>query len=150
MLSLLNSHASTSGSSNDAIHTANFALSGILGDFLQDSMCLSMKHSIFAVNPSIKIAYNQDTGVLDIGATYHIVYSIDLFTKITSSITSFVQLPNGERVAVTHIGTIQVTTSLVLENVLYVPSFTFNLISISQLTKCLSCCFIFLSNICFI
>ena len=109
-----------------------------------------MQHSIFAINPPNKTAFSQETWVLDTGATYHIVRSVDLFTKITSSITSFVQLPNGERVVVTHIGTIQVTSSLVLENVLCVPSFTFNLISISQLTKSLSCCFIFLSNMCFI
>ena len=109
-----------------------------------------MQHSIFAVNPSHKTAFSQDTWVLDTGATDHIVHSVDLFTKITSSITSFVQLPNGERVVVTHIGTIQVTSSLILENVLCVPYFTFNLISISQLTKSLSCCFIFLTNLCFI
>ena len=129
---------------------ANSALSGISDTFLQNPMCLSMQHSIFAINPSYKIAFSQDTWVLDMGATDHIVHSVDLFTKITSSITSFVQLPNGERVVVTHIGTIQVTSSLILENVLCVPYFTFNLISISQLTKSLSCCFIFLSNLCFI
>ena len=33
---------------------------------------------------------------------------------------------------------------------LCVPAFTFNLISVSQLTKILSCCFVFLSNLCFI
>ena len=150
LISLLNSHASNSGSSNEVIHIANSALSGISNDLLQNSMCLSMQHSIFAINPSNKTAYSQDTWVLDIGATDHIVHSVALFTKITSSVTSFVQLPNGERVVVTHIGTIQVTSSLVLENVLCVPSFTFNLISISQLIKSLSCYFIFWSNICFI
>ena len=94
-------------------------------------MCLSIQHSIFAINPSNKTAYSQDTWVFDMVATDHIVHSVDLFTKITRSITSSVQLPNGEKVVVTHIGTIQVTSSLVLENVLCVPSFTFNLISIS-------------------
>jgi len=43
-----------------------------------------------------------------------------------------------------------VTSTLVLENVLCVPSFTFNLISVSNLTKSLSCCLVFLSNFCFI
>ena len=69
-------------------------------------MCLSMQHSIFVVNPSIKTAYSQDTWVLDTGATDHIVHLVELFTKITSSIASFVQLPNDEKVAVTQIGTI--------------------------------------------
>ena len=109
-----------------------------------------MKHSIFAKNPINKTFFGKETWVLNIGATYHIVHFVKLFTKIISSISSFVQLPNGERVFVTHIGTIQVIASLVLENVLCVPAFTYNLISVSQLTKCLSCCFIFLFNLCFI
>ena len=35
---------------------------------------------------------------------------------------------------VTHAGTIQVSASLLLENVLCIPSFSFNLIFISKLT----------------
>ena len=149
-LSLLNSHASTSDNSNDAIATANSTLSSNLCASFQDSVCLNMQHSIFAKNPVNKTVFDKQTWVLDTGATDHIVHFFKLFTKITSSISSFVQLPNGERVVVTHIGTIQVTTSLVLGNVLCVPAFTFNLISMSQLTKSLSCCFVFLSNLCFI
>ena len=143
LTSMLNSHASTSGNSNDAIHTTISTISGNLCAFFQDSICLNMQHSIFANNPINKTAYGKETWVLDTGATDHIVHLVKLFTKITSLVSSFVQLPNGERVVITHIGTIQVTTSLVLENVLCVPSFTFNLISVSQLNKCLSCCFVF-------
>ena len=150
LLSLLNFHASTYGNSNDAIATANSAILGNLCASFQDFVCLNMQHSIFATNPANKTIFGKQTWVLDIGATVHIVHSVKLFTKITSSISSFVQLPNGERVFVTHIGTIQVTASLVLENVLCVPAFTFNLILVSQLTKRLSCCFVFLSNLCFI
>ena len=58
----------------------------------------------------------------------HVVHSITLFTKITTSTSTFVQLPNDEKEIVTHMGTIQVTSTLVLENVLCVPSFTFNLV----------------------
>ena len=61
LISLLNTHPSNSGSSNEAIHIANSALSGIFDDFLQNSICLSMQHSIFAVNPSNKTAFSQDT-----------------------------------------------------------------------------------------
>ena len=127
----MNSHASTSGNSNDAIATANSAFSGNFFAFFQDSVCLNMQHSIFAKNPVNKIVFGKQTWVLDTGATDHIVHFVKLFTKITSSISPFVQLPNGERVVVTHIGTIQVTASLVLENVLCVLAFTFNLISVS-------------------
>lgn len=68
------------------------------------------------MNPVHKTAFNSETWVLDTGATDHIIHSVTLFTKITSSISTSVQLPNGEKVAVTHIGTIQITSTLILEN----------------------------------
>ena len=40
--------------------------------------------------------------------------------------------------------------SLNLHGVLYVPSFTFNLIFVTQLTKTIFCCLIFLGSYCFI
>ena len=59
-------------------------------------------------------------------------------------------LPNGEIAFVTHIGTVRILESLILYNILCVPSFTFNLISISQLAKSILCCLIFFGNLCFI
>ena len=109
-----------------------------------------MQHSIFAFNPVHKTTFNGETWVLDTGAIDHIIHYVTLFTNITSSISIFVQLPNGEKVTVTHISTIQITSTLILNNVLCVPSFSFNLISVSKLAKCLSCCLVFLSKFCFI
>ena len=146
---MLISHASSSATPN-AIHSTNSALSGIFCVSFQDSTCLSLKNSIFTENPSNKIAYNEETWVLDEGATNHIIHSISLFTKITNSISSFAHLPNDEKVLATHIGTVQVTPSLILEDVICVPAFSFNLILVSKLTKSLSYCLVFLSNYCFI
>ena len=78
------------------------------------------------------------------------VHSLHFFKSITSSIQISVRLPNGDIVKVTHIGTVQVSASLLLENVLCIPSFSFNLISISKLTQNSSCCYIILSNFCFL
>ena len=89
-------------------------------------------------------------GFLIQGAIDHIIHSTSFFTKITSSISSFVHLPNSEKVLVTHIGIVQVTSTLILKDVICVPAFTFNLILVSKLTKSLSCCLLFLSNYCFI
>ncbi|XP_075640232.1 uncharacterized protein LOC142611974 [Castanea sativa] len=61
-----------------------------------------------------------------------------------------VRLPNGDMAKVTHIGTVKLTSTLILENVLCIPSFSFNLVSISKLTQSPSCCCIFLSHYCFI
>ncbi|XP_023920081.1 uncharacterized protein LOC112031589 [Quercus suber] len=120
LISLLNTHAFASGSC-EGVHSANSTInlnlaSGTSCNLFQENMYLSMQHSVFAVNPVNMTAFNGETWVLDTGATDHIIHSISLFTKITSSISTFVQLPNGEKVTVTHIGTIQITSTLVLEN----------------------------------
>ena len=60
LLSMLSAHASAS-TSNDVIHSANSALSGNSCELFQESMCLSMEHSIFAVNPSNKTAFGNET-----------------------------------------------------------------------------------------
>ena len=151
---MLNTHVFSYGSC-ECIHLVNSTINPTVAssnscDLFQDSLVLSMQHSVFAVNLVNKTAFNGETLVLDTGAINHIIHSVTLFTKITSSITTFIQLPNGEKVTVTHIGTIQVTSTFVLENVLCVPSFSFNLISVSKLTKSLSCYLVFLSNFCFI
>ena len=61
-----------------------------------------------------------------------------------------VQLPNGESAQVTHIGTVVLSSSLILKNVLCVPSFTFNLLSVSTLTQSQPYCLVFLSAYCFV
>lgn len=70
------------------------------------------------------------------------------FLFIFSVCNSFVILPTGQSIQIEHIGSVQVTKSLLLTNVLYVPSFTFNLLSISSLTTTHSYIVNFLSNSC--
>ena len=88
--------------------------------------------------------------MLDTGATNHFVCSVDLLTSITATMQSLVQLPNGESAQVTHIGTVTLSSSLTLTNVLCVPSFSFNLLSVSSLTLSQPYCLVFLSTYCFI
>ena len=57
---------------------------------------------------------------------------------------------HGDLVSVTHIGTVKFSPSLILTNVLCVPSFHLNLISISKLVHSLSFCLIFMTNYCLI
>ena len=78
------------------------------------------------------------------------VHSVSCFTSITAILNTFVNLPNGELALVTHIGTVEISTKLVLHNVLCVPSFTFNLLSVSKLAKSISCCLMFFGTLCFI
>ena len=78
------------------------------------------------------------------------VHSVAQLTTIISVVHTCVYLPNGEQALVTHVGTMQVSSTLTLTDVLCVHSFTFNLISISKLTKNICCCLIFLCDCCFI
>ena len=108
-----------------------------------------LEYSVFS--STIDISHLDPTDwILDSGATDHMVHSISFFKTITSTVQISVRLPNGDMARVTHIGTVQVSASLILENVLCIPSFSFNLVSISKLTQNPSCCCIFLSHYCFI
>ena len=88
--------------------------------------------------------------IIDIGAIDHMICSISFFTIITYVISKTIRLPNRQHASVTHIGTIKISKSFILNDLLCIPSFSFNLIYVSKLIKSLQCCFIFLSKLCFI
>ena len=109
----------------------------------------SLEYSVFS--SQIDISHLSSTNwILDSGATNHMVHSIHYFTSITSVVQISVRLPNGDMAKITHIGTVKLTSTLILDNVLCIPSFSFNLVYISKLTQSPSCCCIFLSHYCFI
>ena len=122
-------------------------MSGISSNFLFNP---NMSHSIFSAKNVNRDAFRNSDWVIDTGDTNHMVHSINLFPSITTTLNTFVNLPNGESALVTHIGTVKITDNLILYNVLCVPSFNFNLISVSQLAKSTLCCLIFFGNVCFI
>jgi len=59
-----------------------------------------------------------------------------------------ISLPNGDIVSITYTGTLCISPTISLPNVLYVPSFKFNLLSINKLTSTLNCVAIFFSGFC--
>ena len=97
-----------------------------------------------------KTAFGYKTWVIDIGAGDHIVSSMNLFHSITYVTNCIVELPNGESTQVTHIGSVNISTTLTIHNVLCVPSFSFNLLPVSKLTQKLPYCLVFLAQYCFI
>ena len=89
--------------------------------------------------------------VIDSGATDHICHDIKQFSRITSLHANIhhITIPNGRRIAVHSVGEVQLTKDILLKNVLYIPSFLFNLISIPQLVKDLQCSVFFNASGCF-
>ena len=113
-------------------------------------MFLNLKHFVFSAQIVNKKASNMKTWVIDTRATDHIVCSMDLLTSITTISHTMVQLPNGEAAIVTHVGSVQLSSHITLTNILCVPSFSFNLLSVSSITKTQPLCLVFLSTYCFI
>jgi len=91
-------------------------------------------HSVFSSISTFQVASRlvNQPWIIDTGATDHMVCSISFFTTITITTSKFVKLPNGQLASVTHIGTVRIYVSLILTDVLCVPSFSFNLISASK------------------
>uniref|UniRef100_A0A2N9IE43 Retrovirus-related Pol polyprotein from transposon TNT 1-94-like beta-barrel domain-containing protein n=1 Tax=Fagus sylvatica TaxID=28930 RepID=A0A2N9IE43_FAGSY len=89
----------------------------------------NLSHSIFASNLIFPTSMSANSWVIDTGATDHMVHSLSYLSTITSMVNTSVELPNGELVSVTHIGTVILSSSLTLTNVLCVPTFHLNLIS---------------------
>ena len=103
---------------------------------------LSLSPSSSTLNPSIWI--------LDSGATHHVCTNSSMFHSIHSFSSNTVTLPTGTKIPITKIGTIHLSPHLVLEHVLYIPTFQFNLISISALTQTNCFSFDFTARFCFI
>ncbi|XP_019150240.1 PREDICTED: uncharacterized protein LOC109147058 [Ipomoea nil] len=92
---------------------------------------------------------NQAAWILDSGATHHVVCHHSMLTNAKEIQGMFFELPNGGKADITHIGSI-CADGLVLQNVLCVPAFHYNLISDSELIKTSKCKVLLYSDWCII
>ncbi|OIT39815.1 hypothetical protein A4A49_63698, partial [Nicotiana attenuata] len=93
----------------------------------------------------------KDVWIVDSGATHHISSNLNLMSdvsRITDKRREKVTLTNGGCAKIEHIGSSFLSDFDKLENVLHVPDFKFNLMSVSKLTRDLSCAAIFLPELC--
>ncbi|CAA7032144.1 unnamed protein product [Microthlaspi erraticum] len=98
--------------------------------------CLTFQHQCLST------LYNSlppGSWIIDSGATTHVCSDLALFSRVSPVSGVTVSLPNGIREPISHTGTVHISDSLVLHNVLHVPSFQFNLISVSSLLKDNNC-----------
>ena len=88
--------------------------------------------------------------ILDSGATDHVCTSLSDFTSYKSIPPVLISLPNGHRVFTKFYGDAIFNNKFFLTDVLYVPEFTFNIVSASKLSTNLKCHLIFSSTNCVI
>ena len=85
--------------------------------------------------------------VIDTGAIYHVSFTPSSFQQppILSSLDKSICVPNGHSVPIHGIGNAQITSDIILTDVLFLPSFKFNLLSMPKLTQTTNCSIFFLS-----
>ncbi|XP_014515602.1 uncharacterized protein LOC106773420 [Vigna radiata var. radiata] len=86
--------------------------------------------------------------IIDTGATDHVTHEKENFVTFYKIKPITVRLPNNTVITAKYAGTVQFCSSFILFNVLYIPDFSFNLISVQSLTKDLNCSLTFSSKDC--
>ncbi|XP_016473235.2 uncharacterized protein LOC107795165 [Nicotiana tabacum] len=120
MMFLQQSHISTTSSPPTLMASANFA--GIL----------LPKNS--SVRTCLLTKIDNVIWIIDSGASDHMTSDKSLLFYIeTLYVPYLVSLPNGYKVKVHNVGSLALFPDLILHNVLYIPSFKFNLISVYKL-----------------
>ena len=91
----------------------------------------------------------RNAWILDSGATDHMTHNPNHFkTYLPCPCNRKIVVADGTTTTVASIGDVQVTSNLVLKNVLHVPHLSTNLVSKQKLTQDLSCHVIFDASFC--
>lgn len=81
-------------------------------------------------------SFNNQDWIIDSGASDHITPHFELLHSVQPlKIPRLITMPNGKQSKITHIGSVKLTPTLTLCNVLHVPDFQFNLLSVSKLCR---------------
>ena len=95
------------------------------------------------------VSSSSSEWVIDSGATDHMTSNSSIFSTFQSQPSpSIVTLADGSHSCVLRLGTIVPTPSIPLTSVLSLPKFSFNLMSISKLTRALKCYISFFPDFC--
>jgi len=114
---------------------ANFAGKPVFTGF--SSVCCFSQHGL------------QASWIVDTGASDHMSYDLTLFDKLVPlPQTVYVTLPDGSVKDVTQGGNVQLGGNFILQRVLYVPEFKFNLLSVTKLLADQSICLHVYSSAC--
>ncbi|KAL0403674.1 UNVERIFIED_CONTAM: Retrovirus-related Pol polyprotein from transposon RE2 [Sesamum radiatum] len=103
----------------------------------------------FAGNTVTPTEIDKSCWILDTGATNHVCANIDLFqsyAKLTQP--QYIHLPDGSKRMVQYTGMVKLNDKIWLENVLFVPQFSVNLLLVSQMCRQGNCQLLFTQRDC--
>ncbi|KAL4367961.1 hypothetical protein GQ457_05G011320 [Hibiscus cannabinus] len=101
-------------------------------DIPSTSVNFAMQGKIISYINSLATFAAHNSWIVDSGASKHVYCSKDLFESLYS-VEGTILLPDKSIVSVAYSETVRLSSSLVLRNVLFVPQFQFNLLSVSSL-----------------
>ncbi|XP_071714667.1 uncharacterized protein [Rutidosis leptorrhynchoides] len=82
------------------------------------------------------ISHLTNAWVIDSGATDHVSTSLNLMHNIQHySKPIYVTLPNGHNTKVTQYGSVNINSAITIHDVFYIPSFSYNLLSVSKMSN---------------
>lgn len=145
VIAYFNNQLNTSAASTSTPLTSMGTITTLPGmDFSTSSLCF------VGMLRATGNCLTSQSWVIHSGATHHVSHDRNQFITMTDSLDKSVTLPTGIGVKIQGVGQIRLNDYLILNNVLYIPDFRFNLLSISQLTKDIGCRAIFDQSTCLI
>lgn len=106
---------------------------------------------MFSLTPFVaSYSHSKSMWLIDTGATHHVRCSTSQFNKLTTLSKAFITLPNSQQVPISSVGTVQLTPNLILDSIFHVPSFSYNLLSVTTLTSSSNCSVSFTHDHCVI
>ena len=106
---------------------------------------------VWSGKPNTCLFSSSSKWVINSGATNHMTGNFNLFITFQPHLsTSTVTLADGSTSCVLRLGTIHPTPLIILTSVMSLPQFSFNLISMSKLTRTLNCSISFFPDYCLI
>lgn len=96
-----------------------------------------MAGTIIKYSETCLSVFNTSIWIIDSGASEHMCFDSNIFVSLSPlHVPLHINLPNSFTVTVTHIGKVSILPGYILENVLHVPTFRYNLLSVNRF-KCI-------------
>ena len=113
---------------------SNHLVSNQTNDHLDSPSTSCMAGICYSIS-LISTINSMNCWIIDSGASQHICSNASMFTFLKPITNVTANFPNGTRIPISLSGDIELSSKLKLKNVLFVPSFSFNLPSVSALVS---------------